>query len=90
MFMTIFGEKNSIIDIHVDGIKIIRTPEEFPKGIKCLNNFFEMKDLEKTMSLLSGHLYNGLFVHHECHMLSTHMMLGHCVCKRFFKTKRRG
>ena len=49
--MKISGKEFDIIDIYVDDINIIGTPEEFLKVINCLNKWFDANDLENTKFL---------------------------------------
>jgi len=70
-FMKRSGNEFSIIDVYVDDINIIGTPEELLKAIDFLKEEFEMKDLGKTkfcLGLQIEHLNNGFILHQEAYI----------------------
>ena len=82
IFMKRSRNEFDIIDVYVDDINIIGTPEELPKAIDCLKKEFEMKDLGKTKFCLGiqiKHLKGGILVHQEAYIEK--------VLKRFYMDK---
>ena len=61
----------AIIDVYVDDLNLVRTPEELTKTSEYLKKEFEMKDLGKTkfcIGLQIEHFPNGVLVHQSTYI----------------------
>ena len=61
----------SIIDVYVDDLNLVGTPEELTKTAEYLKKEFEMKDLGKTkfcIGLQIEHFPNGMLVHQSTYI----------------------
>jgi predicted CoA-binding protein len=82
IFMKRSGHEFAIIDVYVDDLNIIGTPEELPKVVDCLKKEFEMKDLGRTkfcLGLQIEYLNDGVFMYQEAYITK--------VLKRFYMDK---
>jgi len=54
-----------VINVYVDDINIVETPNELTKTIDCLKKWFEMKDVKKEKLLfeIRNWVFKGVFVH---------------------------
>ena len=61
----------AIIDVYVDDLNLVGTPEELTKTVEYLKKEFEMKDLGKTkfcIGLQIEHFPNGVLVHQSTYI----------------------
>jgi len=66
-----------IIDVYVDDINIVGTPNELTNAIDCLKKEFEKKDLWRAkfcLRLEIEYLNKSVFIHQETYMINVRKM----------------